>query len=127
MSTTVMAYPEPRYILKYENGTKNQMMTVHLQKNAINNFTVHCEQQFAQEIDSVTYILELSNVLGVSTVFIRILKQGKYSTSFFQTLLYSFTHIEWVLNLFLNSYALLIFLFAAVAQGVRALAPQPEG
>nr|XP_022345367.1 hemicentin-1-like isoform X3 [Crassostrea virginica] len=75
MSTTVMAYPEPRYILKYENGTKNQMMTVHLQKNAINNFTVHCEQQFAQEIDSVTYILELSNVLGVSTVFIRILKQ----------------------------------------------------
>ena len=84
MSTTVMAYPEPRYILKYENGTKNHMMTVHLQKNAINNFTVHCEQQFAQEIDSVTYILELSNVLGVSAVFIRILKQGKYSGFFFK-------------------------------------------
>ena len=54
-------------------------MTVYLQKNAINNFTVHCEQQFAQEMDSVTYILELNNVFGASTVFIRILKQGKYS------------------------------------------------
>ena len=92
MSTTVMAYPEPRYILKYENGTKNHMMTVHLQKNAINNFTVNCEQQFAQEIDSVTYILELRNVLGVSTVFIRILKQGKYSTSGFFSDAFTLTH-----------------------------------
>ena len=81
MSTTVMAYPEPRYILKYENATTNNMMTIHLHKNAINNFTVHCEQHFAQEMDSVTYILELSNVLGASTVLMRILKQGKYSTS----------------------------------------------
>ncbi|XP_078331732.1 cell adhesion molecule Dscam2-like isoform X2 [Crassostrea virginica] len=79
LSTTVMAYPEPRYILKYGNGTRNNMMTVNLHKNAINNFTVHCEQQFAQEMDSVTYILELSNILGASTVFIRILKQEKPS------------------------------------------------
>ena len=75
MSTIGMAYPEPRLILKYENGTRNNMMTVHLHKTAINNFTVHCEQQFAQEMDSVAYILELSNDLGASTVFIRILTQ----------------------------------------------------
>ena len=87
MSTTVMAYPEPRYILKYENGTRNNMMTVYLHKNAINNLTVHCEQQFSREMDSVTYILELSNFLGASTLFIRIVKQGKYSSwVFFQTL-----------------------------------------
>ena len=92
MSTTVMAYPEPRYILKYENGTRNNMMTVHLQKTAINNLTVHCEQQFSREMDSVTYILELSNFLGASTVFIRILKQGKYSLFFFQTPLLSLAH-----------------------------------
>ena len=53
------------------------MMTVYLYKNAINNFTIYCEQQLVQEMDSVTYTLKLSNVLGYSTVFIKIVKQGK--------------------------------------------------
>ncbi|XP_078310224.1 uncharacterized protein LOC111137474 isoform X2 [Crassostrea virginica] len=77
MSTTVIAYPEPRYNLEYKNGTANNMMTVNLYKNAINNFTIYCEQQLVEEMDSVTYTLKLSNILGASTVFISIRKQVK--------------------------------------------------
>nr|XP_022339540.1 uncharacterized protein LOC111134632 isoform X4 [Crassostrea virginica] len=80
MSTTVIAYPEPRYNLEYKNGTANNMMTVNLYKNAINNFTIYCEQQLVEEMDSVTYTLKLSNVLGASTVFINIRKQVKPSS-----------------------------------------------
>ncbi|XP_078310222.1 uncharacterized protein LOC111134632 isoform X2 [Crassostrea virginica] len=80
LSTTVMAYPEPRYNLEYKNGTSNNMMTVYLYKNAINNFTIYCEQQFVQEMDSVTYTLKFNNVLGSSTVFIKIVKQVKPSS-----------------------------------------------
>lgn len=91
MSTTVIAYPEPRYNLEYKNGTANNMMTVNLYKNAINNFTIYCEQQLVEEMNSVTYTLKLSNVLGASTVFISIRKQGK--RLYFSTILYTFVFI----------------------------------
>ncbi|XP_078310218.1 contactin-5-like isoform X2 [Crassostrea virginica] len=76
-STTVIAYPEPQYNLKYKNGTLNNEMKVNLHKNAMNNFTIFCEQQFIREIASVTYSLEFGNFLGSSTILVHILKQGK--------------------------------------------------
>ena len=43
----------------------------------MNNFTICFEQQFFQEIDSVTYSLEVVNFLGTSTILVHILKQGR--------------------------------------------------
>ncbi|XP_078310226.1 cell adhesion molecule CEACAM1-like isoform X2 [Crassostrea virginica] len=79
-STTVIAYPEPRYRLMYKNGTINTEMKVNVHKNALNNFTIHCEQQFVREMDSETYSLKVDNFLGSSTIFVHISKQEKPSS-----------------------------------------------
>nr|XP_022344647.1 hemicentin-1-like [Crassostrea virginica] len=79
-STTVIAYPEPRYRLMYKNGTINTEMKVNIYKNAMNNFTIYCEQQFVREMDSETYSLKVDNFLGSSTIFVHISKQEKPSS-----------------------------------------------
>lgn len=76
-STIVIAYPEPYYILKNENGTANKRMMNSITRNAINNFTIHFNQTIVEQSDYGSYYLELSNLLGTTTVLINVLPQSK--------------------------------------------------
>lgn len=73
----VIAYPEPRHIVKYMNGTNNSEISVSLSKNSLNNFTIYCEQQLDRENQLGTFYLEVSNFLGSSKILLHIVKQGK--------------------------------------------------
>nr|XP_022303134.1 titin-like isoform X2 [Crassostrea virginica] len=76
-STIVIAYPEPRFTVKYINGTNNSRISMSLSKNSLNNFTIHCEQQVDQGNHLGTFYLEVSNILGSSEILLHIVKQGK--------------------------------------------------
>lgn len=74
-SSTVVAYPEPLYELKYENGTINNHMMGSKIQNAINNFTFHFNQTVVNHGDYGTYHLKIFNDFGVETIFVNVLPQ----------------------------------------------------
>lgn len=76
-STTVIAYPEPQYKVTYVNGTKNDRMMVRLTCNAENNFTIHLNQTIVYSEDYGTYLLQISNPYGRTTVFLSVIPQSK--------------------------------------------------
>lgn len=76
-SSIVVAYPEPFYELKYENGTKNNKMMGSIIRNAINNFTIHFNQTVVNQVDYGTYHLVIYNDFGDETIFVNILPQSK--------------------------------------------------
>lgn len=77
-STTVFAYPEPRYELRYDNGTINNRMVGSIIRNAVNNYTIHFNQTVVKQDDFGTYHLFVSNMFGETTVFLNVLPQSKY-------------------------------------------------
>lgn len=75
-STTVFAYPEPRYELRYDNGTINNRMVGSITRNAVNNYTIHFNQTVVKQEDFGTYHLLVSNMFGETTVFFNVLPQS---------------------------------------------------
>ena len=76
-STTVIAYPRPQYVLKYDNGTTNSKPTGTLITNGVNNFTFNFNQTVVKNSDFGTYHLNISNQLGQTIVFVDIIPQSK--------------------------------------------------
>ncbi|XP_078332848.1 contactin-6-like [Crassostrea virginica] len=76
-STTVIAYPRPQYVLKYENGTTNSKPTGTLITNGVNNFTFNFNQTVVKNSDFGTYHLNISNQLGQTIVFVDIIPQKR--------------------------------------------------
>lgn len=77
-SVTVIAYPDPWYELKNENGTKNiQKMDNTTIRNSVNNFTINFNQTVVKKDDYGTYFLQIGNRFGVTTVQINVLPQSK--------------------------------------------------
>lgn len=76
-STTIIAYPQPQYVLQQEDGTRNIPMTNSIQQNAKNNFTIHFTKTAAKPCDLGTYYLRVSNTFGEITIIISIFQQGE--------------------------------------------------
>ena len=76
-STTVIAYPRPQYVLKYENGTTNSKLTGTLITNGVNNYTFNFNQTLVKNCDFGTYHLQISNQLGQTIVYVNIIPQSK--------------------------------------------------
>ena len=77
-SYTVIAYPEPKYELKYENGTRNNQIMSSLKRNFVNNFTIQFNQKDVRETDYGTYHLQLNNSFGGTTVFVKVIPKSKF-------------------------------------------------
>lgn len=75
--TTVIAYPEPDYELKYLNGTRNIHIGDTFIRNSVNNFTLYFNQTIVYEEDYGTYYLTISNAYGETNVSVNILPQQK--------------------------------------------------
>lgn len=80
-SMTVIAYPEPLYELRYDNGTKNTRMVDSISRIAVNNFTIHFKQTVVEQDDYGIYHLLVSNTFGESIVILNVLPQSKYCIS----------------------------------------------
>lgn len=80
-SMTVIAYPEPLYELRYDNGTRNTRMVSSISRNAVNNFTIHFKQTVVEQDDYGIYHLLVNNALGESIVILNVLPQSKYCFS----------------------------------------------
>lgn len=78
-SATVIAHPEPRFELRYDNGTINNRMMGTLHRNAVNNFTIYFNQTVVEPNDYRTYHLIVSNSFGETAVFVNVLPQSEYS------------------------------------------------
>lgn len=76
-STTVIAYPEPRYELRYENGTTSNKMMGSVTRNAVNNFTIRLNQTSVEQADFGTYRLIVSNPFGETAVVLNVVPQRK--------------------------------------------------
>lgn len=75
-STTVIAYPEPRYELRYENGTTSNKMMGSVTRNAVNNFTIRLNQTSVEQADFGTYRLIVSNPFGETAVVLNVVPQS---------------------------------------------------
>lgn len=78
-SATVIAHPEPRFELRYDNGTINNRMMGTLHRNDVNNFTIYFNQTVVEPNDYRTYHLIVSNSFGETAVFVNVLPQSEYS------------------------------------------------
>ncbi|XP_062603323.1 uncharacterized protein LOC134265101 [Saccostrea cucullata] len=78
-STTIIAYPEPQYVLKYINGTTNTNMARFIFRNAINNFTISYTKKTVLQSDFGIYVLEIMNSFGISRIFIEVIPRWKPS------------------------------------------------
>lgn len=77
-STTVIAYPEPTFELKHENGTINNQMTNSIKWNGINNFTIHLSQAVVNQSNLGVYHLIITNTFGNITIFVNVISQSEY-------------------------------------------------
>lgn len=81
-STTILAYPEPHYELRYENGTQNLKMVDSITRHSLYNFTIHFNQTMVEQSDYGTYILVLNNLFGEDFVYVNVIPQSKYYVMF---------------------------------------------
>lgn len=77
-STTVIAYPEPLYELRYENGTTNNKMMGSITRNAVNNFTIRLNQSSVEQTDFGTYRLLVSNPFGEKVVVLNVVPISEF-------------------------------------------------
>lgn len=77
-STFAIAYPEPLIKLEYENGTETDQMMKSINRNAVNNFTIHISQAVANQSDFGVYYLKVWNSFGELTVIVNVIPQSKY-------------------------------------------------
>ncbi|XP_065933086.1 nephrin isoform X2 [Magallana gigas] len=76
-TTTVIAYPEPRYELRYENGTTSNKMMGSITRNDVNNFTIRFNQTAVKQDDFGIYRLLVSNPFGETVVVLTVIPQRK--------------------------------------------------
>lgn len=77
-STFVIAYPEPSIKLEYENGTESSQMMKSVNRNAVNNFTIHIGQTVVNQSDFGVYHLKVWNFFGKLTVIVNVIAQSEY-------------------------------------------------
>lgn len=77
-STTVIAYPEPLYELRYENGTTNNKMMGSITRNSVNNFTIRLNQTSVEQTDFGTYRLLVSNPFGEKVVVLNVVPISEF-------------------------------------------------
>ncbi|XP_078334163.1 neural cell adhesion molecule 1-like isoform X2 [Crassostrea virginica] len=79
-STKIIAHPEPRYALLFENGLQPNGIRDSMTRNTVNNFSLHFYKTTVQQTDYGTYNLFIKNTLGEATVYINVLPQRKPNT-----------------------------------------------
>nr|XP_022286587.1 hemicentin-1-like isoform X2 [Crassostrea virginica] len=76
-STKIIAYPEPRYALLFENGLQPNGFRYSMTRNTVNNFTLYFYKTTVQQTDYGTYNLHINNTFGETTVYVNVLPQRK--------------------------------------------------
>lgn len=64
--------------LEYENGTETDRMMKSINRNAVNNFTIHISQAVVNQSDFGVYYLKVWNSFGELTVIVNVIPQSKY-------------------------------------------------
>lgn len=77
-STFAIAYPEPLIKLEYENGIESDQMMKSINRNTVNNFTIHISQAVVNQSDFGVYHLKVWNLFGELTVIVNVIPQSKY-------------------------------------------------
>ena len=76
-STKIIAYPEPRYALLFENGLQPNGIRNSITMNTVNNFTLYFYKTNVQQTDYGEYNLHINNTFGEATVYINVLPQSE--------------------------------------------------
>ena len=76
-STSVIAYPQPRYVVLFGNSTNYNGIGNTMTVNAINNFTVHINKTNVKQADYGTYQIHVTNSFGGSTIYVNVVPQSK--------------------------------------------------
>lgn len=76
-SISILAYPQPQYVMEYENGSRNIQMMDTVVQNTVNNFTINFNQTFVKKSDYGTFYLRVSNSFGETTAVVNIIAQSK--------------------------------------------------
>lgn len=77
-STTFIAYPEPSYELRFENGKTNHHMICSIIRNAVNNYTFHFNQTVVHQNDYGVFNLRVNNSFGETTVIVNVLPLSEF-------------------------------------------------
>lgn len=64
--------------LEYENGTETDQMMKSINRNAVNNFTIHISQAVVNQSDFGVYYLKVWNSFGELTVIVNVIAQSEY-------------------------------------------------
>lgn len=64
--------------LEYENGIESVQMMKSIDRNAVNNFTIHISQAVVNQSDFGIYYLKVLNLFGELTVIVNVIPQSKY-------------------------------------------------
>lgn len=64
--------------LEYENGIESDQMMKSINRNAVNNFTIHISQAVVNQSDFGIYYLKVWNLFGELTVIVNVIPQSKY-------------------------------------------------
>lgn len=64
--------------LEYENGIESVQMMKSIDRNAVNNFTIHISQAVVNQSDFGIYYLKVWNLFGELTVIVNVIPQSKY-------------------------------------------------
>ena len=84
-STKIIAYPEPRYALLFENGLQPNGIRDSMTMNTVNNFTLYFYKTTVQQTDYGTYNLHINNTFGETTVYIDVLSQSECISYYFSS------------------------------------------
>lgn len=64
--------------LEYENGIESVQMMKSINRNAVNNYTIHISQAVVNQSDFGIYYLKVLNLFGELTVIVNVIPQSKY-------------------------------------------------
>lgn len=64
--------------LEYENGIESDQMMKSINRNAVNNFTIHISQAVVNQSDFGIYYLKVLNLFGELTMIVNVIPQSKY-------------------------------------------------
>ena len=81
-STTVIAYPKPKYVLLAEDGTMSNGVEHSLTVNAVNNFTVHLNKITVKGTDYGMYHLHINNTFGETIIYVSLIPKSELSIKF---------------------------------------------
>lgn len=77
LSTTVIAYPKPHYVLLDEDGKIKNGIVHKMTVNAMNIFTIQLTKTTLEQDDYGTFVIFINNTFGETSIYVNLIPQSK--------------------------------------------------